>query len=523
MARDESQPTSTARPTNGGWQILPGWIWASVIVAGLLFDYRALARSFDATANLQASLEAVAYDAQTGLEGLGLLVASLLAFHRRDRIRRAIGTSGSWAVGIPLMVASFALLVQSNLSPVTQLQMPALILNLASLALILGGMPLLRAIGMPLLALVVVVPIPAILLHQILFPLQLLTATLSSFLLDLVGREHVVLGDLIVTNGIVFQVVEGCSGLKSTMTLLLAAVALADFVANDPIEKAVVILAAPFVALAANGVRVLALVLREVPPESPEHTVYGLLVTVLGVLVLSGLQWLVALLRSSEMRDEPWRAASNGLVPPTRPNAWTRRLALLATWTLCTSIVLAILPARSPATAKRPSLNIEELPREIDGWTARNLRFDNRLLGSVWFRHRIHRIYERDGAAIRVFVGLAEEPRPDQSSFSPKTRIPRSGWRSIEQTDGWETGVRDFETLTISYPDAKVMVDHYRLGFAPWGLELLASWLGIQRTHFGGDSQPLVIRVDRDLSPQHSVREAVMLHRFARKILDWYR
>ena len=43
-------------------------------------------------------------------------------------------------------------------------------------------------------------------------------------LLDLVGRAHEVRGDLLISQGVTFQVIEGCSGFKTIVSLVLAAI-----------------------------------------------------------------------------------------------------------------------------------------------------------------------------------------------------------------------------------------------------------------------------------------------------------
>src|SRR5690606_4223817 len=218
---------------------------------------------------------------------LGLAVFGILLYAQRVSIRAALGAPPRRAIALVVGAAGLALLGWSRAIGADDLALPALILELIGAAAWLGGGPLLAAIAFPLLALVFVIQPPALLLDALLFPLQRATVWLVSGLLDGMGRHHVVAGDLIETRGTVFQVIEGCSGLKTMSSLALAAVAYAELVGRRGYEKLVVVATVPAVAFFVNGLRVLALILGRVPTESLAHQLYGVAAIVLGVVLLA--------------------------------------------------------------------------------------------------------------------------------------------------------------------------------------------------------------------------------------------
>jgi exosortase/archaeosortase family protein len=347
------------------------------------------------------------------------------------------------------------------------------------------------------------------------------TAGLTSWLLSLVGRSHVLSGDLITTRGIAFQVIEGCSGLKSTMSLVLASVVFTDIVSRNALEKVVIVSLAPLIGVFVNGLRVLILVLSAAPAESTEHTVYGLLMMVLGVILLAGIESLLArTVFARGRRAMPIRARV--IEAPAKSDRANRRLGFLAVAAWVSVLFVSVMPVGQWEIAKGPRINIETLPTEIGGWTSRGIPFDNALLGSVWFRHRIYRTYERDSDKIRVFVGLEEAPEFGRSGYSAKTKIPFSGWRSIQNLAVSNSSGVAADRLVIRYPSRSVMVHHLRLGYAPWGLEAIGSWLGIDRTNLGGWPVALVIRVEAEIDADDSSDVDLRLRHFLQKIADWY-
>jgi exosortase len=499
------------------------WVSTIVLVVGLILGYRDFFDASLSSLDLRESIEQAIYNPAEGTALLGLGVFLFLIYRRSAAILSACDDSArSWIRDVAVMVLGSSLLVWAHLTSTADLLVPALILQVASIALILGGRRLLGEVAIPLLALVVVIPLPAILVNLLVFPMQMVTVSLTSTLLDCVGRSHVVIGDLISTRGVLFQVVEGCSGLKSMFSLTLAGIAFADVTGRSRREKFVVISLAPVVGLLTNGFRVLILVLFEIGPESVEHTAFGLLMIVGGVLILAGLEWILA--RSVFVR---WRRAetdhrTRDPIAPFSPIA-RRRLALVAVVVSSLSVLLLVAPVDAFGPAPGPRINIESLPLEFDEWTGRGIRMDRSFHGSVWFRHRIYRAYEKDGSTVRVFIGLEDVAARRRSGYSPKTAIPRMGWRSIEENAVSNSPPGNPVQLVIRYPRMSVLVDHWREGYAPWGFEIFSSWLNVDRQNFGGSASVFVIRLETEIVDNDRESARLRLRQVRAFVENWTR
>lgn len=523
MTHPEASAPAQNRQDGGGRVGHAGRAALAALVVGLLVSNRALlGLGARAAGRASEGLDQALYEPSMMEPGLALFAFALLAFRRRSQIveRLSAGRGTPW--GIAVLALGIAILLWSRQIDADRLLVPSLILQLLGAALMAGGAPLARALGLPFAALATAVPLPPQILQSLVYPLQLWTVSLSSALLDLLGRSHEVLGDLVLYRGDRFQVIEGCSGFKTIVSLVLAAIVYADFIVRDARKKGILIALAVPIGLFVNGVRVVMLILGRIPTESAEHTAYGLLAMVAGVVLVAvtEMSWtVVAGLRSHRPSPSPSPAPTSAAEPadlraagepsgrrgPPRPG--------LAVLLIVVSTCAAEIVPRGAWPAPGPGLNIESLPETLDGRTARPLAVDDAWLGNVRFGHRIHRSYDAaapDVASIRVFIGLEDVASAEHTGDSPKTFIPRSGWRTIERRPAIEVGGEAgesgdwsgvWERRVIDYPDRRVLVERWRTGFAPWGLEVLGRWLGADRAGWMGTRRaPLVIRLEIDAS-----------------------
>ena len=138
-----------------------------------------------------------------------------------NRARLAVGAPSLWAV--PLLGLGALLAVPASLGASTTISRFGLLLSLAGCALVLGGIPLLKAVRFPLALLIYTFPIPGVLYGEITLPLQLLASRLAEVSFELLGYSVLREGNIIELSNQKLSVVEACSGLRSLVTLLVLA------------------------------------------------------------------------------------------------------------------------------------------------------------------------------------------------------------------------------------------------------------------------------------------------------------
>jgi EpsI family protein len=357
-------------------------------------------------------------------------MAALFFLGRRRWMRAALdaGERGGLAPGLALTGLGAAVFVWSVHTAALDLRIVSLVPLLLGAALLVGGPRMLRAVLRPTLFLLFALPLPAVLVNQLVVPAQLWTAELARWMLLAIGIDAQQSGDLIFARDYTFQVIETCSGLRFLQTLTMAAVAYTEIFNRHRWHAAALILAAPLLAFLLNGVRVVTIVLSVgTLPAAEDHTIQGLVMIVIGVLLLQPIdfalqRWLPERFRRGrrELRVDPAQAH------PAPAWRWATVLTVLA---VLVGASWRVTPWTSPVGA--PGWGVA-LPRAWGDYEAATMQVDANFLGSVRFTKRVQRAYERAGERVEIFVGYDDMTHRARSPFSPRLPYPGPGWELDE-------------------------------------------------------------------------------------------
>ncbi|MGA9505576.1 MAG: exosortase/archaeosortase family protein, partial [Terriglobales bacterium] len=136
---------------------------------------------------------------------------------------KAIMPNPSWA-GLPLIVLSMFVLVLGVLGADIFLPRVSLLILLAGLVILFEGWKFFRAVLFPWAFLILMIPIPALLINRVTFPLQMLASRLATGLLQLVGVPVLREGNMITLPAMQLDVAEACSGIRSLLSLVTLAI-----------------------------------------------------------------------------------------------------------------------------------------------------------------------------------------------------------------------------------------------------------------------------------------------------------
>jgi exosortase len=175
------------------------------------------------------------------------------------------------------------------------LQRTSFIVVVAGLVLLLLGGRFLRALLFPIAFLAFMVPLPAIVMNSVAFPLQLFAARAATFCLYNLGIPALREGNVIVLAHARLEVVEACSGIRSLQALACLSAVYSQTTSRPTWQKWVLLGASVPIAVAANVVRVsgtgiLAHLIGERAAEGFYHSFAGwsVFVVALGLLVALG-------------------------------------------------------------------------------------------------------------------------------------------------------------------------------------------------------------------------------------------
>lgn len=118
------------------------------------------------------------------------------------------------------------------------------------------GWSLLVALRFPIGLMLLGIPLPALVLNHITFPLQLLASRAASSLLPLAGVPVLREGNVINLPAMQLEVAEACSGIRSLMSLLTVAIIFGYFMERTNARRVLLALASIPIAVAANAARI---------------------------------------------------------------------------------------------------------------------------------------------------------------------------------------------------------------------------------------------------------------------------
>lgn len=480
---------------------MPGWsaLGPGLLAASWIFAYHRLSQ-YDASAGARSSLAGVEdffFSTAESSPNLLLFLAAWLIYQRRGRLAISMlappGPVVS-AAGLSLVALASLLCIWSHYIDMIRLMIPSMSLMLLGGSIFVGGRAGAASMLLPSLCLVLAFPHPAVALNAVIFPLQLTTAENTAWILQLGGLKVLQLGDLIfVADGKIFQVIESCAGLRSTETLVMAAILYNEVLFRTGRRALLLVLISPAVGIVVNHLRVLSITLSPYSTLASVHTIQGIAMLVVGVLLLAAIDELFGKILPKSYRPD-WK-------PPRRPGpsdlpqppVW-RPATLLALF-MVLGITTATLPIWS-IDDKWP-LPLSSISPKLGGeWKTQSLPLDEQFMGSVGFTEWMHRLYTKDQHKVEVFVGSDNRMEPRMSLISGKNTLPGPGFK-LHNLETIRLGAEGFEVERRVLEDKRgpVVAYHWYVGVDGFGTELLRSSLALDRGPWRRPGRALTARV----------------------------
>lgn len=482
---------------------------ATAGLACLAFAYRDLLSLGPRYGGVQSGVEYWLFVPNDRAPAVVLALSAWLAWRRWPRLRRLPLQAAPlpWVVlALSLGALSYGWSIHVRAE---DLQAISLIANLAGLIGLRWGLPGLRAMWLPLAFLLFCVPIPSPLLVTLLWELRLITAEYTGWLLYLLGIPSLVSGDQVLRATQTFQVIEGCSGLRSAETLTMLVVLLVDLFGRRGGHAAILLLTAPFVAFGLNGLRVLTLVLNPHSEIVGVHSLQGIAILLVGLLGIYFLDGLLAWGLPKWGGGHPEAEPPSGSAP-----AWAISgkafIGILLGVGLGTAAAGWLTPTWS---APRHGRTLEDHVGEALGdLSYEDIDPEIYFLGRTYFAESIHRSYATRAIPVEVFIGSSDLRDRRTSVVSRITGFPGSGWEIRDRhvlrlgEDGPEA-----TALIIEKGAQRRLAYHWRIGVGGLFAETLRSFLGLERSEFRRTHGQLAVRLSTSFAgsgEQRGIRRA---------------
>jgi len=184
------------------------------------------------------------------------IFAGYVLWSERDRCRALNLRPNNF--GLAIMLFAIVLRVIGMLGAELFTARLSLVILIAGIVLFLAGRQALQSIAFPIGYLLFMIPLPAIVYYQLTLPLQLWASRLGATGLVALGIHTVRQGNLLFLPNCTLNVVEACSGIRSLLSLLAAVVAYGYLAEPSSWKRGLLALASIPVAIAANGLRLVA-------------------------------------------------------------------------------------------------------------------------------------------------------------------------------------------------------------------------------------------------------------------------
>ena len=232
------------------------------------------------------------------------LFSAFVVWQERNRLA-ALSKRPSWA-GIWFLAFGLCVLIVGQMGAELFLSRVSLLIVLAGLIILFLGWTFFRTLLFPWAFLLLMIPLPAIVLNQITFPLQLLASKVASTTLPWMGVPVLREGNVIILPAMALEVAEACSGIRSLMSLAALAVIYGYLMERRVGIRVLLAVASVPIAVAANSLRIVGtgLLVQYWDPDKAQgffHEFSGWLIFVVSLAMLFLLHRAVrAILREGE-------------------------------------------------------------------------------------------------------------------------------------------------------------------------------------------------------------------------------
>jgi exosortase len=495
-ASGDEKGVETSQPLASHPQLLPGALAIACLL--FVFAYRGFLLPEDHL-SLQKGVEYWFFRPnQTG--AIVVLVLALWLFYRRwPRLSALPPTQASpWLIG-SVFAVSFGIFLWAQYTLATELHALSVAGNAVGVLLLLRGVAGLRAAWLPIAFLLFAIPIPAPLLLAVVWKLQILTSEYAGWLLYMLGEPALVSGDQILRASQTFQVIETCSGLQSTQTLTMLTVALVDLFRRRGLHAALLLVSAPPIAFALNGVRVLTLILNPHSELLGVHTLQGVAILLSGLMSVYWLDGLLERFLPTPAAHSRLERAGRSAPVDAKPSRLTLRAVVVLGVSVGTLLASWWAPAWTPSAEPLPQLQAS-VESASARWQSEEVQRDWMFQGSVRFRDFAHHQIRVQGQPVEIFIGAGNFRRGGGSPLSPSTAFPGAGWH-LESSE-FET-LADGEVVRANHlrKGNRQLLVHHRYGRS-LGLptETLRALLALEQSRFRRARPPYVIRMSTPIA-----------------------
>lgn len=456
------------------------------------------------------------FDTAGASAGLMLLVALWAAWRRLPGLVAISTPSPHWKSASFFASSCVIIFVWSKLADAPDLRLIALAALLATMAARMAGLSGAARLGIPAAILMLSLPLPYPLSNEILWSMQNWSAQGTAALVGLIGIDIEQSGAHLSRGDVHFLVIEGCSGLRSVLTLTLVAFVVSELLDLPRKKAGWLVLSAPPLALLLNILRIALVILMSSGEDrsiDETHLSQGLLVLAVGSVLIFAL---------GHSLESSVNSASPGDHDPRID--WSRvplreGVIFLAFLLLLNSSIEPL-----PFSETPPPSGARSFPPEGNGWSSETLELDYPFLGVTPRGFIERREYKRaipvdrlGERPIEMLIAESNPWRPRQTPQSSKLVLPGRRWRivSTEEEFNYTLG-HPVSVSVVEEPHQRALVYSWTSNAHGFWRDSLRSLLAIERGPFAREDRVVMTHIATIIGDEKEARD------HAKQMLDGF-
>jgi len=180
-------------------------------------------------------------------------VALYMVWHRQNELLQV--TPKPSKTGIYIIILGMLVHVAGNVGSELFLMRFSMIITISGIIIYIYGLEMFWKVMVPVAYLIMMIPIPDILWNKLAFPLQLFSAKISAYSINILGIPVLREGNILHLANTSLEVVDACSGIRSLTSLLALTGAFAFLAPLSIIKKWILFFSAIPIAVAVNVIR----------------------------------------------------------------------------------------------------------------------------------------------------------------------------------------------------------------------------------------------------------------------------
>ncbi|WP_246014709.1 VPLPA-CTERM-specific exosortase XrtD [Geomonas oryzae] len=299
----------------------------------------------------------------------------------------------------------------------------------AGLLLMHLGWQKLRVILFPLLFSMAIFPFPGLINNTLSLNLKLVSSALGVHILQVLGVTAFREGNVIDLGFTRLQVVDACSGLRYLLPLLILGVLLAYFFRAPFWKRALLVVSTVPLTIIVNGMRIASVgllypVFGAQVAEGFFHDFSGWLIFMVSLVALLGEMRLLKRLPENPAEPSSPKCSRHDIAAGGASALWLKWCAALLLAGLV--ITVRVVDFRERVPLAKP---LSEFPRSLGQWQGNRLTMERATLDSLKPSDYLLADFRDTGAkTVSLYVAYNESQRKGESSHSPSSCLPGSGW-----------------------------------------------------------------------------------------------